>query len=73
MKKAELEQRLAKAEFALNAILEICDRSDKDVLKEFNEDSMERIGKEIYDIFSVYPLKVGMIQAEAEYYFDGVK
>ena len=73
MKKAELEQRLAKAEFALNAILDICDRSNKDVLKEFNEDSMKRIGKELYDIFSVYPLKVGMIQAEAEFYFNEVK
>lgn len=69
MKKAELEERLAKAEEALKAIIEICDRSDEDVLKEFNEDSMERIGKAIYNQSSVYPLKTGMIESRARWYF----
>ena len=69
MKKAELEQKLAAAESTLKAIIEICDRSGEDVLKEFNKKSMERIGKAIYNQSSVYPLKAGMIEVEAKYYF----
>lgn len=69
MKKAELEQKLAAAESALKAIIEICDRSGEDVLKEFNEDSMKRVGKRLYDQEAVYPLKVGMIEAQAKWYF----
>lgn len=73
MKKAELEQKLAAAESVLKAIIEICDRSGEDVLKEFNKDSMERIGKAIYNQSSVFPLKAGMIEAEARYYFREVR
>ena len=69
MKKAELEERLAQAEETLKAIIEICNRSDEDVLKKFNEDSMERIGKAIYNQSSVYPLKTGMIESQARWYF----
>lgn len=69
MKKAELEERLARAEASLKAIIDICERSGEDVLKEFNEDSMERIGKAIYDQSSVYPLKTGMIESHAKWYF----
>ena len=69
MKKAELEERLARAEESLKAIIDICERSGEDVLKEFNEDSMERIGKAIYDQGCIYPLKTGMIESHAKWYF----
>lgn len=76
MKKAELEERLAQAEErlaqaeeTLKAIIEICNRSGDDVLKKFNDDSMERIGKSIYNQSSVYPLKTGMIESQARWYF----
>lgn len=70
MKKAELERRLAAAESALIRIGEICDRSGEDVLKEFNEESIRSIGKAIHDADSVYPLKLGMIKAESDWYLD---
>ena len=65
MTKAELEKRLAAAEASLKDIVKVCQRSGDDMLKEYNEDSLQLIGKAIFDDNSVYPLKIGEIQSKA--------
>jgi len=65
MKKAELEKKLEVAEAELKAIIEVCRKSGEDIIREYNEDSIKNVGKPLFDMDSVYPIKVGEIESKA--------
>lgn len=66
MEKAELENKLSVVAYELNKLLEIMDRSNEDIVDEFNEDSLKVLGRKIFDENSASSLKLGLIRANIE-------
>ena len=66
MKEAELENKLSIVAYELNKLLEIIDRSNEDIVDEFNEDSLKVLGKKLFDEKSASPLKLGLVRANIE-------